>query len=287
MPEHTPDLTLSAADLQALLDLGDAPAIAAALRLVEIQLRAGGLPDDARAPERLGIRRRAWPDLRARLLEVFELRDGRWVHPGVADRLVAAARRRAARSQRAQRGWARRTTGETAAAARATGGGGTPRPPAAPATGGTTAGGAAPPPTAGPPPAAPEPPSIASSLFAHGRRLLESAGHPSRDAGRKLGYLRKQYGDTAVALAIERAETRAVSDPFPYIRKLAAELRRQQADAPGGSGAPERPRPVATPETMGLSPGLTARIRENARHDPGYVFSPKPPPQDRKARAES
>lgn len=283
MRQQPLDAGLSVTDLQAVLALGDDKAIAAALRLIEIQLRAGGLPDNAQTARRLHLEGKEWRAIRAILLELFTIRDGIWTHPGLATRLANRREQQRARSERAKTGWARRKAGDAPAAQVAHG-----RPQGQEKTAQAKArNGAAGTPRAGTAPAKASPQGVnrnqgrtsgATNVFEQGAQLLMYAGYSERDARHQIGYFRKHFNDDVVLAAINETAKKEPSAPFPYMRKVAQNL---WEDRKSGQRQ-EKPRPIATPETMGLSPGLTRKIQDNARRKPHFTFSKKANDQDDK-----
>ena len=270
------EIGLTPAEIEAVLTLGDDTAIAAALRLIEIQQRSDGLPDDAQTARRLKLGKRKWHNVRTMLLDVFEIRDGIWTLPALADRQAARSEQRRARSERAMSGWKKRRTTDRHQP--------NDRPKQQAARAGDKKSAKtdityeiAP----------PKPPqqnranddaqiSSAKDAFDRGISLLIAAGYPETRARQNIGHLRKQFGDEALLVAITETARQKPVEPFPYLRKVAANQEGTDNKTKSKGEKNEKPRPIATPETMGLSPGLTKKIRENAQRDTGYNFPSAP-----------
>lgn len=132
--------------------------------------------------------------------------------------------------------------------------------------------------------------SLLKLVYDRGVGLLMQHGQTPDRARSCLAMLLKDYDTAYVIKAIDVIEQRKgrVAEPFSYMRQIlkdyprrrdeqptraeAMATRKGAAKAPDRSAAKERPRMIATPETMGLSDGLARKIRQNARRDTGYAF---------------
>ena len=267
------EIGLTPAEIRAVLALGDDTAIAAAIRLIEIQQRSGGLADDAQTARRLQLGKPKWRDVRTILMDVFEIRDGIWTLPALADRQTARSEQRHARSERAMSGWKKRRTTERH------------RPNDTPNKQAVRAGDKKNTKTDITYDVAPRKPpqqnrasdgaqaSSAKKAFDRGISLLMTAGYTETRARENIGFLRKQFGDDVLLVAITETARRTPVEPFAYLSKVAADQASKGNKTKSKGEQNAKPRLIATPETMGLSDGLTQKIRESAQYDPGYVFT--------------
>ena len=145
--------------------------------------------------------------------------------------------------------------------------------------------------------------SLLKITYDRGIKILREAGQPDAKARRCLSMLLKDYDTAYVIKAIDVVEQRGgrVVEPFSYMRRILKNYPRLQDEqggrlatrtptagdnGPGANGRPvEKPRPLATPETMGLSESLTQRIRDAAQPDDGYMLVKDEPTTTKTSRS--
>lgn len=248
-----------------------------AVRIVSYHAAFGqGMPE-AIATTFLGINRRKWEKAAAALRPFFETANGRWTLPSA--RSLAAPPRPTA-------SWA----GEDALGMR------TPHaslPSGVPASGATLpllVAGVKPALPARPAEAARKVPSLAQHIFKAGVALLVGAGRTEVQARQCIARLLKDWDDGDVAEAIDAALKQELVDPYSWMRarlKAVAERRDPAKPSPAAANPPARrqvvrpARPIASPDLLGVSEGMAARIRAaSARHRTTALAAPAKAEED-------
>jgi len=234
-----------------------------AVRIVSHHAAFGqGMPE-AIATTFLGITRRKWEKVAAALRPYFETAGGRWTLPSA---------RTLAPPPRPSSSWA----GEDALGMR------TPHvglPPGVPASGATLpllVAGVKPLLPARPAEAVRKAPSLAQHIFKAGVALLVSGGRSEAQARQCIARLLKDWEEGDVAEAIDAALKQELVDPYSWMRarlKAVATKRDPAKPSPAAVHPPSRrqvvrpARPIASPDLLGVSEGMAARIRAaSARH---------------------
>lgn len=233
-----------------------------AVRIVSYHAAFGqGMPE-AIATTFLGITRKKWEKVASALRPFFETASGRWTLP--------SARSLAAPPPTTS--WA----GEDALGMRTLH---ASLPPGVPASGATLpllVAGIRPVMPARPAEAARKAPSLAQHIFKAGVSLLVAAGRNEAQARQCIARLLKDWEEGDVAEAIDAALKQELIDPYSWMRarlKAVAKKRDLSKSSHATDSLPAkrqvvRPaRPIVSPDMLGISDGMAARIRAaSARH---------------------
>ena len=295
-------LPLTYEELGLLAQSLDHEELGVAIRLIGYQAHIGSGIPDAIAASHLGINKRRWDRLRAGLLKALRLEDGRWEYAALAERRSqihlptdqnmphqpyqsgeAAPQAHAAR-QCADPAPDSDPQLENAEAPKIF----APRrgPAALPLVFPVRSPG--PRIDLGPAPAqrtATQPASLAKHIFDLGISLLTETGKSERSARDCIARMLKNYDVGFVAAAINDAFTKRdqIIEPHSWMLKRLKRYPTKEEDrttfrngdrktasgtamSGGSAGASRHSHPLATPEFLGLSPGMVDRIRtQNAR----------------------